>query len=206
MPIEAYAQSAITIAPQAVGGISCLAPNEYAPGLFGTPLFSGLIGVEGSLLGVIRDSNLAFSFGTGYDFRSTEYQSTSIFRANYVALDLSIRNRWFQVGVEAGIPVSGNLDMDPGTPFSSTANLPKADLNTFFGIFAAAHFPLVEWSKGKLNLVMRLDYEILNDLSDSILTPFGARYDYSYYPGNPLPTLVARIGLSYEFNVWQAMK
>jgi hypothetical protein len=223
MPIDVYAQPVFTIAPQAVGGISCWAPTSppMTP-LFGTPLFSGVARAEGSLWGITGDSNLAFTFGIGYDSRGTSGQGATIWgnsnydlRQDYIETDLSIRYQWLQAGVEYGIPLNGYLDF-PNATVPVFTNLSKgdsnADMGTTIGIFAAANYPLAQWSTGKLNLTVRIDYDLYTNSNTTILVrnqapnPIISAPRYAYSTGSTGPIFLARLGLSYDFNVWEAKK
>jgi hypothetical protein len=218
---EVLAQPVITIAPLTVGGVSSWTSNEP---LFGTPFFSGMAGIDGSLWGITGDSNLAFTLGIDYDSRGWStvgdasqpvpgveegwgFYSKYDFQMNSIGIDLSIRSQWFQAGSEVDIPIYGHLEINSSnSSYSGAENIPKADLNTTIGIFAAANFRVAEWSMGKLNLIMRLDYELLNPISDvSFLnTPVSPSFPYPVIYGTEStgPIFLARLGLSCEFAIW----
>jgi hypothetical protein len=182
-----------------------------------------MIGIEGSFWGITGDSNLASTLGVEYDSRGTSAQgsvhpigtadsyfpSNYDFHMNYIDIDFSIRYKWFQVGSDVGIPITGHLDLNGGTPdYDRSENVPKADLNTTIGIFAAANLSIGEWSTGKLNLVMRLDYELLDPISDvsflDIYMPPSSPYPFVIFStGSSGPIFLARLGLSYEFTAWR---
>jgi hypothetical protein len=67
-PMEALAQPVITIAPQAVGGLSSWTSTQP----FNTPLtpyFAWQAGIEGCLWEITGDRNLGLTLGIGYDSR-----------------------------------------------------------------------------------------------------------------------------------------
>ncbi len=224
LPMDALGQPVFTIAPQAIGGVSSWTSNEP---LFGTPFFSGMAGIEGSIWGITGDSNLAFTLGIGYDSRGSStighahasdaggwgFYTNYDLHMNYIGIDFSIRSLWFQAGSEVDIPMNGHIEINSSySSYSGAENITKSDLNTTIGIFAAANFSIEESSTGKLDLVMRIDYELLNPISD---VSFLDRPLFPSFPSFPLsaiyssestgPIFLARLGLSYEFTAWRAL-
>ncbi len=217
IPAQAFAQPVLTFAPLAVGGLSSWTLTQpYGSPI--TPYFSALAGIEGSFWGLTDNNNLAFTLGIGYDSRETggqgrslgaQYTSNYDVRMNYAEIDVSLCYLWFQAGVVAGIPLKGDFNQNSSTLFYPySGNFPNTDLNTTFGIFAATNFTIVEWPTSNLILVARLDYEPFDPFSNSyfVVTNAATPTPVSYFPGGAGPIVLARLGLSYKFNVWQAAK
>jgi hypothetical protein len=208
---EVLAQPVITIAPQAVGGVSSWTSTQpFNTSL--TPFFSGLVDVEGSYWGLTGIRNFAFALGVGYDSRATggqgrvlgPYTSNYETRLSYADIDASFRYHWLQAGVTVGIPLNGNVNVNYGGSFVEIGDIPNTYLNTTFGIFAATNFLIAEWSPGKLDLVARLDYEVQNPFSNGYFVFMSADSPtpITYFPGSGGPIFLARLGLSYEFTAW----
>jgi hypothetical protein len=212
MPLEAFAQTVITVAPEIVGGVGC---STSTPITFRTQSISALAGVEGSIRGLTGDSNLALSLGIGYESRGFDGNGypfdpqgygpdLNVIRENYVDLNASIRYAWFQVGTVIGFPLNWHLTLDITLPTPYEWSLNNADMTTTVGVFAAGNFTVSEWTSGKLNFIARLDLDgIFGELKSGgvRLTNIDSPPTLLYFPDTS-PVLLARIGLSYEFSVW----
>ncbi len=211
MPLEAFAQTVITLAPEAiVGGLTCTTSSQ---GTFSTQPISPLAGVEGSIGGFTGDSNFALNLGIGYENRSfdgigyvveTYGPSHDIMRENYIDLDASFRYNWFQAGVVIGFPLNWHVTINDVFASSMGWNFSNADMMTTVGLFAAGHITVSEWTSGKLIFIGRLDFDAieppLNDNGVPITVGNGVAR-LGYLPDRS-SILTARIGLSYEFSVW----
>jgi len=217
MPLEAFAQTVITVSPEFVGGLAC---TITPPITFSNQSISAMAGVEGSIRGLIGDSDLALNLGGGYESRGYDGngympQSTirdpNIIRENYIDMDASFRYKCFQFGAVIGFPLNWHLTRTNVDPGPMEWYFDNADMNTTVGIFFAGKFTVSEWSSGKLIFISRLDFEsfvtpIPNTPTHSgVLLTYnesnGPPYGYTYMPDLG-PIFIARVGLSYEFTVW----
>ncbi len=217
MPLEAFAQTVITLAPEIVGGVGC---STTTPITFSTQSISALAGIEGSIRGLTGDSNLALNLGIGYESRGFDGngympQATitdpNIIRENYVDMDASFRYKCFQFGTVIGFPLNWHLTRTNVYPGPMEWYFGNADMNTTVGIFFAGKFTVSEWSSGKLIFIARLDFESFvtpipnTPTNNGVLLTYNesneSPYVYKYLPDLG-PILLARVGLSYEFSVW----
>ena len=223
MPLEAFAQTVITLAPEAVAGLtySPITPAPLTPStFFETQSISALAGVVGSIIGLTGDSNFAFNLGIGYESRGAagsgyyvqSGSSSNIIRENYVDLTASFRSNWFQAGLVVGFPLNWHLTMNSYPSGLTEWNFDNSDMTTTEGIFAAGNFTVSEWTSGKLIFIARLD---IDDFGPSIITNNGISLTtkdtpIGYNPPPYFPRLagifIARIGLSYEFTIWSGVR
>lgn len=214
MPLEAFAQTVITLAPEIVGGVGF---STSTPITFSTQSISVLVGAEGSIRGFTGDSNLALNLGIGYDSRGFDgngympqslHTDPNIIRENYIDMDASFRYKCFQFGTVIGFPLNWHLTRPNTYPSSMEWYFSNADMNTTVGIFFAGKFTVSEWTSGKLIFIAQLDFEsFVTPLPNSPLNS-GVRLTYNNAPNGYLylpdlgPIFLARVGLSYEFSVW----
>jgi hypothetical protein len=221
IPLETFAQTVFTISPEAVAGLSCWTSTPYSSQVLSTPFFSALASVEGSLRGIIGDSDLAINLGIGYDSRGTggvgyfygaSYLPISnyVMRLNYIDVAASIRYRYLQAGIVAGLPLNWQMTVDTNSAYNGPAvwRFGSPYMRTTLGIFAAGNFAITEWSSGKLIFVARLDYELQAPITTTsfVFTTENSPIGYLYSTNSIGPIFLARLGLSYEFTVWRGMR
>ncbi|HET6402458.1 MAG TPA: hypothetical protein VFH95_13830 [Candidatus Kapabacteria bacterium] len=132
---------------------------------------------------------------------STSYYQYE-FEAGYFFLGPALQYKWFELGVDVGVPTSGNFNTFGGQLADTSVGLSSSEINPLIQIAAAVAVPIAETDGNRLSLLFTGAYGISSQIETKyiILHPPNSREPVAQTGGALGPISTLEIGLTYEFS------
>lgn len=159
----------------------------------------------GALGTYAANRDIGFALGVGYESRGMFFKEQNktepndVITINYLSIQPSIRFKSFLLGINVGLPLSGNVVTNTGLPAPNatfTNDIGKDTLGTVIDIRAEGLLAIVENDFGNLYFMIQASYPVSDAIKVGFYTP--GQTTTTPVTKSPIPTV--QIGLSYLFS------